>query len=161
MDQDQHDPASWLGAEGERLVDKVLQGKWKTAKFLAALRNDRIDAPCLFDGPINGERFRAYVEQFLVPTLKPGDAVILDTLKLLQGEGGAEGHPSCRRPPRLPAQILPRLPTPPSRSSPSSRLCCEKAEARSYEAISDASGKILAQYPPAECAAYLKNAGYG
>ena len=45
---------------GERLVDKVPQGKWKTATFLAALRNDRIDAPCLFDGPINGERFHAY-----------------------------------------------------------------------------------------------------
>ena len=44
---------------GERLVDKVPQGKWKTATFLAALRNDRIDAPCLFDGPINGERFHA------------------------------------------------------------------------------------------------------
>ena len=45
---------------GERLVDKVPQGHWKTATFLAALRKDRIDAPCLFDGPINGERFRAY-----------------------------------------------------------------------------------------------------
>ena len=44
---------------GERLVDKVPHGHWKTATFLAALRNDRIDAPCLFDGPINGERFRA------------------------------------------------------------------------------------------------------
>ena len=65
---------------GERLVDKVPQGKWKTATFLAALRNDRIDAPCLFDGPINGERFHAYVEQFLAPTLKPGDVVILDNL---------------------------------------------------------------------------------
>ena len=54
---------------GQRLVDKVPQGKWKTATFLAALRNDRIEAPCLFDGPINGERFHAYVEQFLVPTL--------------------------------------------------------------------------------------------
>ena len=47
---------------GQRLVDKVPQGKWKTATFLATLRNDRIDAPCLFDGPINGERFHAYVE---------------------------------------------------------------------------------------------------
>ena len=65
--------------KGERLVDKVPQGKWKTATFLAALRNDRIEAPCLFDGPINGERFHAYVEQFLAPTLKPGDVVILDT----------------------------------------------------------------------------------
>ena len=44
---------------GQRLVDKVPQGKWKTATFLAALRNDRIEAPCLFDGPINGERFHA------------------------------------------------------------------------------------------------------
>ena len=72
--------------KGERLVDKVPQGKWKTATFLAALRNDRIDAPCLFDGPINGERFRAYVEQFLVPTLKPGDAVILDNLVSHKGK---------------------------------------------------------------------------
>ena len=72
--------------KGERLVDKVPQGKWKTATFLAALRNDRIDAPCLFDGPINGERFRAYVEQFLVPTLKPGDAVILDNLGSHKGK---------------------------------------------------------------------------
>ena len=66
--------------KGQRLVDKVPHGRWKTATFLAALRNDRIDAPCLFDGPINGERFRAYVEQFLTPTLKPGDVVILDNL---------------------------------------------------------------------------------
>jgi putative transposase len=71
---------------GERLVDKVPQGKWKTATFLAALRNDRIDAPCLFDGPINGERFHAYVEQFLVPTLKPGDVVILDNLGSHKGK---------------------------------------------------------------------------
>ncbi len=51
--------------KGERLVDKVPHGRWKTATFLAALRNDRIDAPGLFDGPLNGERFRAYVEPFL------------------------------------------------------------------------------------------------
>ena len=52
----------------------------------AALRKDRIDAPCLFDGPINGERFRAYVEQFLVPTLKPSDVVILDNLGSHKGK---------------------------------------------------------------------------
>ena len=57
--------------KGERLVVKVPQGKSKTATYLASLRNHLIDARCLFDGPINGERFRAYVEQFLVPTLKP------------------------------------------------------------------------------------------
>jgi transposase len=47
---------------------------------MAALRHDRIDAPCLFDGPINGERFLAYVEQFLAPTLGEGDIVVLDSL---------------------------------------------------------------------------------
>ena len=81
--------------KGERLVDKVPHGRWKTATFLAALRNDRIEAPCLFDGPINGERFRAYVEQFLTPTLKPGDVVILDNLgshkvKAVRRRSGAE-----------------------------------------------------------------------
>ena len=65
---------------GERLVDKAPHGHWKTATFLAALRNDRSEAPCLFGGPISGERFRAYVEELLVPTLKPGDVVILDNL---------------------------------------------------------------------------------
>ncbi len=66
---------------GKRLI-----GDCKTATFLAALRSDRIDAPCLFDGPINGERFLAYVEQFLVPTLKPGDVVILNNLGSHRGK---------------------------------------------------------------------------
>jgi transposase len=63
---------------GQRLVGKVPHGHWKTSTFLAALRHDRIEAPCLFEGPINGERFLANVEQSLVPTLKPGDVVIMD-----------------------------------------------------------------------------------
>jgi transposase len=71
------------------------------------LRNDRIDAPCLFDGPINSERFHAYVEQFLVPTLKPGDVVILDNLGSHKGKA-ATNDPQCRSPPRLPAEILAR-----------------------------------------------------
>ena len=152
---------TWLrgwAPEGERVVDKVPQGKWKTATFLAALRNDRIDAPCLFDRPINGERFRTYVEQFLVPTLKPADAVILDNLGPHKGKSGAQGHPSCRSPPRVPAEILHLNPI--EQVLAKFKTLLRKAEARSYEAISDASGEILAQYPPAECAAYIKNAGY-
>ena len=71
---------------GRRLVAKIPHGHWKTATFLAALRNDRIDAPCVFDGPINGERFLAYVEQFLVPTLKRNDIVVLDNLGSHKGK---------------------------------------------------------------------------
>ncbi|MBV8895941.1 MAG: transposase, partial [Hyphomicrobiales bacterium] len=55
-------------------------GHWKTTSFLGALRRDILVASCAFDGPINGEKFRAWVEQFLVPELKPGDIVILDNL---------------------------------------------------------------------------------
>ena len=48
--------------------------------FIAVLRHDGITAPCVFEGPVNGERFLAWVRQILLPTLKPGDVVILDNL---------------------------------------------------------------------------------
>ena len=57
------------------MVAKVPHGRWRTLTFLAALRHDRISAPCVIDGPINGECFLAYVEQVLVPSLRPGDIV--------------------------------------------------------------------------------------
>jgi transposase len=71
---------------GERLVAKVPHGHWQTLTFLAALRADRIDAPCVIDGPINGDSFLAYVEQMLVPTLKPGDIVVIDNLGSHKGK---------------------------------------------------------------------------
>ena len=71
---------------GRRLVGKVPHGHWQTMTFIAALRHDRISAPCVIDGPINGETFLAYVEQFLVPTLEPGDIVVLDNLSAHKGE---------------------------------------------------------------------------
>ena len=71
---------------GERLLAKAPFGKWKTLTFVAALRHDRIEAPCVLDGPINGQLFTAYVEQFLVPTLKPGDIVIMDNLGSHKGQ---------------------------------------------------------------------------
>jgi DDE superfamily endonuclease len=111
---------------GERLVDKVPQGKWKIATFLATLRNDRIDAPCLFDGPINGERFRAYVEQLLAPTLKPGDVfVILDNLGSHKGKAVRKAIRDAERA-SCSCRNNPPTSTPSSRSSPSSKLCRER-----------------------------------
>ncbi len=63
----------------------VPHGHWKTLAFVAALRCDRIDAPCVFDGPINAESFLAYVTHSLVPTLKPRDVVVLDNLSSHKG----------------------------------------------------------------------------
>ena len=73
---------------GHKLLAKVPQGRWHTLTFLAALRHDRIEAPCVIDGPINGESFLAYVEQVLVPTLKHGDIVIMDNLGSHKGQAG-------------------------------------------------------------------------
>ena len=82
--------------KGERLVDKVPHGRWKTATFLAALRNDRIDAPCLFDGPINGERFHWPAAGFVdteircFRKLEASDAEV-QVQSRVQGRGGPPG----------------------------------------------------------------------
>src|SRR5262245_16274421 len=73
-------PLRGWSPSGTRLKGQAPHGHWKTMTFLAALRYDRIEAPWLIDGPINGERFRFYVERVLVPTLKPGDIVVMDNL---------------------------------------------------------------------------------
>jgi transposase len=61
---------------GERLIGHVPQGEWKTITFVAALRHNKMEAPMVLDGPINGASFVAYIEQCLAPTLKRGDIVV-------------------------------------------------------------------------------------
>ena len=145
--------------KGERLVDKVPHGHWKTATFLAALRRDRIDAPCLYDGPINGERFRAYVEQFLAPTLKPGDVVILDNLASHKGKAVRQAIRGVGARLVFLPKYSPDL-NPIEQVFAKFKALLRKAGARTYDAVSDASAQILAQYAPDECAAYVTNAGY-
>ena len=79
-------PLRGWSKRGSKLVAKAPFGKWKTLTFVAALRCDRIDAPCVLDGPINGQLFTAYGEQFLVPTLSPGDIVNMDNLGSHKGQ---------------------------------------------------------------------------
>ena len=63
---------------GPPLLARIPHGHWRTMTFLAALRADGLVAPCVVDGPINGLTFRAWVEQFLLPALRPGDIVIME-----------------------------------------------------------------------------------
>jgi transposase len=65
---------------GQRLVAAVPHARWTTMTFLAGLRSNGVVAPCVFDGPITGCLFLAWVRQFLLPTLRPGDTVVLDNL---------------------------------------------------------------------------------
>ena len=80
-------------------------GHWRTMTFLAALRHDRIAAPCVVDGPINGESFRAYVEQMLVPTLQPGDIVVMDNLGSHKGHAIRRAIRAAGATARLPAAL--------------------------------------------------------
>ena len=75
---------------GHRLVAAVPHGHWKTTTFVGALRCDGLTAPLVINGAINGELFLAYVEQVLVPTLKPGDIVIMDNLRVHKMTGVRE-----------------------------------------------------------------------
>lgn len=73
-------PLRGWARRGKRLIGHAPFGHWNTMTFVAALRHDGIIAPWVIDGPINGESFRTYVEQVLVPELRPDDIVILDNL---------------------------------------------------------------------------------
>jgi putative transposase len=144
---------------GQRLRGKAPFKRWKTMTFLAALRHDRIDAPWLLDGPINGERFRIYVEQVLVPTLAPGDIVIMDNL-------GSHKGAAIRRAIRAAGAKLFFLPKYSPDLNPIEQVFAKlkhllrKAAARSCDAITDAIATILDTYQPTECLNYFRNSGY-
>jgi transposase len=144
---------------GRKLLAKVPQGHWRTLTFLAALRHDRIDAPCVIDGPINGESFLAYVEQILVPVLKPGDIVIIDNLGSHKGKAvrraiRAAGAKLFFLPPYSPdlnpiEQVFAKL-----------KHLIRTAEPRDAEATWRKVGELLNLFSKEECANYLKNSGY-
>ena len=73
-------PLRGWAPKGKRLIGRAPHGHWRTMTFIAALRVDRIDAPCVLDGPVNAKAFQTYVEHFLVPTLTPSDVVVMDNL---------------------------------------------------------------------------------
>jgi transposase len=145
---------------GEPLIAKAPHGHWRTMTFLAALRCDRITAPCVIDGPIDGESFRAWVAQFLVPTLEPGDIVLMDNLG---SHKGAETRRLIRNADArlffLPA-YSPDL-NPIEQVFAKIKTLLRKAEQRTLEAVWQRVGKLLDAFTPTECANYLRNAGYG
>jgi transposase len=146
-------------ARGNRLLAKAPFGRWRTLTFLAALRCDRIEAPCVIDGPINGRSFLAYVEQVLVPTLSAGDIVIMDNLGSHKGQAVRKairtaGAKLFFLPPYSPdlnpiEQVFAKLKT-----------LLRKAEERTVEATWQRIGTLLNAFAPHECSNYLVNAGY-
>ena len=144
---------------GKRLVAKAPHGRWRTLTFLAALRHDRIDAPCVIDGPINGESFRAYVEQILVPVLKPGDIVIIDNLGSHKGKAVRQAIRSVGAKLLFLPPYSPDL-NPIEQCFAKLKTLLRKAAERTVEATWRRIGFLLQRFSPQECANYLKNAGY-
>ena len=146
-------------ARGKRLKAKVPHGHWKTMTFIAALRHDRIDAPFVFDGPINAQSFRHYVESQLVPALKSRDIVIMDNLSSHKGDAirkaiRAVGARLLFLPPYSPdlnpiEQVFAKL-----------KHFMRKSAERTVETTWKRVGALLDLFPPAECAEYLVHSGY-
>ena len=152
-------PLRGWAPRGWRLKAKVPHGHWKTQTFLAALRHDGLDAPWLIDGPINGERFRLYVETVLVPSLRPGDIVLLDNL-------GSHRSKAVRHAIRSAGARLFFLPKSSPDLNPIEMLFAKlkhllrKAGARTADTVSNAVGAILDGLTPQECQNYFAQAGY-
>ena len=152
-------PLRGWGRRGERLIGKAPHGRWRTLTFVAALRVDRVDAPCVFNGPINGEKFRAYVERFLVPTLRPGDIVILDNLGSHRGQSVRQAIRTAGARRLFLPPYSPDL-NPIEQAFAKLKHWLRQAQARSINDIQTAIGAILERFRSHECAAFFKNAGY-
>ena len=107
-------------------MQKVLHGNWKTITFIAALRHDRITAPFVLEGPMTGEMFKAYTEQFLAPTLKRGDIVFMDNVSVHKVDGIEEAIEARGAIPFYLPAYSPDL-NPIEQLSPSSRRSCAKS----------------------------------
>jgi putative transposase len=144
---------------GQRLPGHAPFGHWNTMTFIAALRHDRIEAPWLLDGPVNGERFRVYVERVLVPTLRKNDIVIMDNL-------GSHQSKAVRQAIRKVGARLLFLPKYSPDLNPIEMFFAKlkhglrKAQQRSVDGICDTIVQILDATQSKECSNYLTQAGY-
>lgn len=146
-------------ARGERLVAAVPHGHWKTSTFVGALRVTGFTAPLVLDGAMNGEAFRAYIEQMLVPTLTAGDVVIMDNLASHKVAGIREAIEACGASLLYLPPYSPDL-NPIEQSFSKLKQLIRKAAARTREALWNAIGTLLSRFSPDECANYFANAGY-
>jgi len=146
-------------AKGQRCRAAVPHGHWKTTTFTAGLRMDGLTAPMLLDGPMHGRAFRAYVEQVLVPELKPGDIVIMDNLPAHKVAGVRETIEAAGA--RL-LYLPPYSPdfNPIEMAFSKLKALLRKTAARTVDDLWDAVAQSLDAFTPRECANYFATSGY-
>lgn len=152
-------PLRGWGPRGERLRGFAPHGHWRTLTFLGALRYNGLTAPCVFDGPINGECFRAYIAQQLVPLLAPGDIIVMDNL-------GSRKSAAIRRMIKAAGARLWYLPpyspdlNPIEQAFAKVKHWMRLAQKRTIEDTWRQIGDLIASFHPHECSNYFVNAGY-
>lgn len=152
-------PLRGWAPKGKRLIGRAPHGHWRTMTFIAALRVDRIDAPCVLDGPVNAKAFQTYVEHFLVPTLTPSDVVVMDNL-------ASHKNATVRKAIRNAGAHLLFLPPYSPDLNPIEQVFAKlkhllrDAAERTTETTWQRIGTLLERFSPQECANYIQNAGY-
>jgi putative transposase len=153
-------PLRGWGPRGEKIIAHAPHGHWRTMTFVAALTTSCVQAPCVFDGPINGLCFAAWVEQFLVPTLRPGQIVVMDNLgshkaKAVRAAIKATGARLWFLPPYSPDL------NPIEQTFSKIKHWMRMAQNRTLGAIHQSLGNLVQTISPPECQNYIKAVGYG
>ena len=145
--------------KGKRLVDKTPHGHWKTSTLVAGLRSDGVVAPVVFDGPINGLSFRAYLQHALVPVLRAGDIVVMDNLSSHKVAGVREAIKAVGATVRYLPPYSPDL-NPIEMIFAKLKASLRKIAARTKDALVEAVGKVVDMISPADAANCIQHAGY-
>ena len=144
---------------GQRVCAKVPYGRWRTTTFVAGLRHDRIIAPFVIDGPIDGASFLDYVVKVLVLELRPGDIVVLDNLSSHKSEVVKAAIESAGASLMFLPPYSPDL-NPIELMFSKLKTLLRKAAERTVDALWNRIGKLLDHFTPQECANFLRHAGY-
>ncbi len=144
---------------GRRLVDRAPHGHWKTTTFVSALRHDQLTAPLVVDGPMNSALFLAYTQRVLLPTIRPGDIVVLDNLSSHKAGGVRQAIESVG------AQLLYLPPYSPDfnpieMAYSKLKWLVRSAAQRTVEGLWNLLGQLLDRFPPDECLRYIRHCGY-
>lgn len=145
--------------KGQRLIGAVPHGHWKTTTFVAALRSDGLTAPTVVDGPMNGDVFVAYVEQQLVPTLRPGDVVIMDNLSAHKRAAVGAAIQAAGAELRYLPPYSPDL-NPIELAFAKLKHLLRSTGERTIHGLWNFLGQSLDAFTPTECRNYIRHCGY-
>jgi transposase len=145
--------------KGERLFAIIPHGHWRTTTFVAGLRLGGLDAPMVIDGPMNGETFLAYVEQVLVPTLRPGDIVVMDNLGCHKSANVRHAIEAAGAELRFLPPYSPDF-NPIENAFAKLKALLRKIAERTVDGLWAAIGRLVDVFTPAECTNYFAAAGY-